>query len=53
MAWKYRFSGKEKRLAFGVYPDVSVKWPARSSIAPASALKALNGRLFYERQTGK
>jgi hypothetical protein len=23
--WKYRFAGKEKRLAFGVYPDVSLK----------------------------
>jgi integrase len=23
--WKYRFSGKEKRLAFGVYPDVTLK----------------------------
>ena len=22
--WKYRFAGKEKRLAFGVYPDVSL-----------------------------
>jgi integrase len=23
--WKYRFGGKEKRLSFGVYPDVSLK----------------------------
>lgn len=23
--WKYRYGGKEKRLAFGVYPDVSLK----------------------------
>jgi integrase len=23
--WKYRFTGKEKRLAFGVYPDVGLK----------------------------
>lgn len=23
--WKYRFGGKEKRLAFGVYPDASLK----------------------------
>jgi integrase len=23
--WKYRFAGKEKRLAFGVYPDVGLK----------------------------
>ena len=22
--WKYRFGGKEKRLAFGVYPEVSL-----------------------------
>jgi hypothetical protein len=21
--WKYRFAGKENRLSFGVYPDVS------------------------------
>src|SRR5262245_23325423 len=23
--WKYRIGGKEKRLSFGVYPDVSLK----------------------------
>ena len=23
--WKYRFGGKEKRLACGVYPDVTLK----------------------------
>src|ERR1043165_5492548 len=23
--WKYRFAGKEKRLSFGVYPEVSLK----------------------------
>jgi len=23
--WKYRFGGKEKRLSFGVYPDVGLK----------------------------
>jgi integrase len=23
--WKYRFGGKEKRISFGVYPDVSLK----------------------------
>jgi integrase len=23
--WKYRFGGKEKRVSFGVYPDVSLK----------------------------
>jgi hypothetical protein len=23
--WKYRFAGKEKRLALGVYPEVSLK----------------------------
>lgn len=23
--WKYRFAGKEKRLAFGAYPEVSLK----------------------------
>ena len=23
--WKYRFAGKEKRLAFGVYPDITLK----------------------------
>ena len=48
--WKYRFAGKEKRLSFGVYPDVSLK-AARdkrdigrkqigSGIDPAEARKA-------------
>ena len=23
--WKYRFAGREKRLAFGAYPDVPLK----------------------------
>lgn len=23
--WKYRYGGKEKRLSFGVYPDVTLK----------------------------
>ena len=40
--WKYRFAGKEKRLAFGVYSDVALRWPARNAIAPASALKVIN-----------
>jgi hypothetical protein len=32
--WKYRYGGKEKVLAFGVYPDVSLK-DARESHAAA------------------
>lgn len=32
--WKYRFNGKEKRLAFGVYPAVSLK-TARERTAEA------------------
>ena len=48
--WKYRFAGKEKRLSFGVYPDVSLKFArekrdaARQQLAkgtdPAEARKA-------------
>jgi len=48
--WKYRFGGKEKRLSFGVYPDVSLKFArekrdaARQQLAagtdPAEARKA-------------
>ena len=48
--WKYRFGGKEKRLAFGVYPDVTLKTArekrddARSELAngtdPGAARKA-------------
>ncbi len=48
--WKYRFVGKEKRLSFGVYPDVSLKAArekrdaARQQLAagtdPAEARKA-------------
>jgi integrase len=48
--WKYRFAGKEKRLAFGIYPDVSLKAArkrrdeARQKLAdgidPAEARKA-------------
>jgi integrase len=36
---KYRHGGKEKRMAFGVYPDVSLK-DARSRLAEARALLA-------------
>ncbi len=38
--WKYRHGGKEKRLAFGVYPAVSLK-DARDS--QAAAVKVLQG----------
>jgi len=48
--WKYRFGGKEKRLAFGVYPDVTLKMAreerddARSQLAsgvdPSEARRA-------------
>jgi len=34
---KYRFAGKEKRLAFGVYPDISLKM-ARESASKARKL---------------
>jgi integrase len=39
--WKYRYGGKEKVLAFGVYPDVSLK-DARESQA-AALLKLSSG----------
>ena len=29
--WKYRFGGKENRLSFGVYPDVSSKSGSREA----------------------
>ena len=35
--WKYRFGGKEKRLSFGVYPEVSLK-EARALHGEARAL---------------
>ncbi|WP_369826990.1 Arm DNA-binding domain-containing protein [Nitrosovibrio sp. Nv6] len=31
--FKYRFGGKEKRLAFGVYPDVPLTWQEVQYIA--------------------
>lgn len=34
---KYRFAAKEKRLAFGVYPDISLK-PAREAAGRACGL---------------
>ena len=42
---KYRFAGKEKRLAFGVYPEVSLK-TARERRAEARAI-------LYRRQDRK
>ena len=52
--WKYRFSGKEKRLAFGVYPDRSLKMAREKLDNARQRVKgAKTGRLFYERQTGK
>jgi integrase len=48
--WKYRFAGKEKRLAFGVYPEVGLKaarkkrddarYQLGKGIDPAQARKA-------------
>jgi hypothetical protein len=40
----FRSGGRYKRLAFGVYPDVTLKM--RSAIAPATALKALNREII-------
>ena len=37
--WKYRFGGKEKRLALGVYPDVPLK------IVDVDALGRLRNRV--------
>jgi len=51
--WKYRFAGKEKRLAFGVYPDVTLKMARKKRDSARQRVKAQTGRLFYERQTGK
>ncbi|WP_444924256.1 Arm DNA-binding domain-containing protein [Microbulbifer sp. DLAB2-AF] len=34
---KYRFQGKQKTLALGVYPSVSLKW-ARQKVAEAKQL---------------
>ena len=35
--WKYRFGGKEKRLSFGVYPDVTLKSAREKRDAARSA----------------
>ena len=40
--WKYRFSGKEKRLAFGVYPEVSLAQARRTRDDARLLLKAGN-----------
>ena len=52
--WKYRVAGREKRLSFGVYPDVSLKSArekreaARQQLAagidPSEARKACDKR---------
>jgi integrase len=38
--WKYRFGGKEKRLSFGVYPDVSLKSACGKHVAARQQLAA-------------
>ena len=37
--WKYRFAGKEKRLALGVYPDFALKAARKSATLLASSLR--------------
>jgi integrase len=38
--WKYRIGGKEKRLSFGVYPDVSLKSARGKHVAARQQLAA-------------
>lgn len=38
--WKYRFGGKEKRLSFGVYPDVGLKAAREKRAAARQQLAA-------------
>lgn len=55
---KYRFAGKEKRLAFGVYPDVSLKAAREAAtkarkllqdnIDPGEARKEQKARVIHE-----
>ena len=42
--FKYRVGGKEKRLAFGAYPDLSLKAaPAPVATKPANRLQPMAG----------
>ncbi|MBC8442249.1 MAG: DUF4102 domain-containing protein [Deltaproteobacteria bacterium] len=41
--WKYRISGKEKVLALGVYPDVTIS-KARAKVLSAKQLHILDER---------
>ena len=50
--WKYRFCGKEKLLALGAYPDVSLA-AARSACADARALLASGIDPGTRRKTAK
>ena len=50
--WKYRFDGKEKRLSFGVYPDVSLK-AARDRRDDARGRLARIGRERLDRRSGE
>ena len=50
----FRPGGRYKRLAFGVYPDVTLKMAREKRDSARQRVKgAKTGRLFYERQTGK
>ncbi len=51
---KYRFTGKEKRLSLGVYPDVSLKEARRRrdearQLLPETSTRALTERLRRNR----
>jgi hypothetical protein len=54
--FKYRFDGKEKILAFGVYPDVSLadaaekRDAARKVVGPARIPQRTRGRVEAERR---
>ena len=46
---KYRFAGKEKRLALGVYPDVSVKEAGYVATRPVKLLPLVSIRVSSAR----
>src|SRR5215469_11277951 len=50
--WKYRFNGKEKKMAFGIYPDVSLA-QARDHRHEAAKLLASGVDPMVERKAEK
>ena len=50
--WKYRMAGLEKRMALGIYPDVSLK-EARLARDQAKALKATGADPVQTRKVDK